>query len=91
MEIFLVGEDAERVGAAAGIFARLRERVEIGRDDAGRRRRLLHLGDDGDVALAMQPGAEGAEVVAEERLLAQFGGVRPQPLDLGFLAGVDFG
>ena len=91
VEIFLVGQDAERLGAAAGVFARLGERVEIGGDDAGGGRGLLHLGDDGHLGAAMQPGAEGAKVVAEERLLAQFGGMRLEPLDLGGLAGIDFG
>ena len=44
----------------------------------------------GDLIAALQPRAEGAKVVAQERLLAQLGGVGLQPRDLGLLAGVDF-
>src|ERR1700677_4898442 len=76
--------------AAARVFAGLRERVEIRRNDAGRWRRLLHLGDDGNVVAQLQRRAERTEIISQQRLLAHLDGMLLQPGDLGRFAGVDF-
>src|SRR5207247_10842680 len=61
LEVLLVGEDRDRVGAPRRVRPGERLRIEVGRQNAARRRRLLHLGDQPDgAAKGPQRGLEVA-------------------------------
>src|SRR5437867_7082719 len=48
LEVVLVGEDRDRVGAVVRVRGGEGDRIEAAREDAARRRGLLHLGDQAD-------------------------------------------
>ena len=53
-EMIALGQHADRVGAGRFVDSRDRQRIEVARDQAGRRRRALDLGDDRRAARAAQ-------------------------------------
>src|SRR5881628_525714 len=82
LEVFLVGEDRDRVGAVARVRGGEGDRIEAAREDAARRRGLLHLGDQADrrrrrAERAFEIARGGCRVALPLERRARHGGLPP--------------